>query len=94
LGAVHLATNDVYSRSSSPANDNDHSVARIATAAQALQLDGISFADTWDPLLSQVKQFTNLVQKFAEVHISFFQRIVFANIFCRFTPTRNLRSAS
>ncbi|KAJ7913248.1 hypothetical protein B0H13DRAFT_2005399 [Mycena leptocephala] len=68
LGAVHLATNDVYSRSSSPANDNDHSVARIATAAQALQLDGISFADTWDPLLSHVKQFTNLVQKFAEVH--------------------------
>jgi hypothetical protein len=47
-----------------------------------------------DPLLSQVKQFTTLVQKFAEVHISLIQRIVFANIFCRFTPTRNLRSAS
>ncbi|KAF7355864.1 WD-REPEATS-REGION domain-containing protein [Mycena venus] len=68
FGAVHLATNDVYPRSSSPTNDSDRSVARIASAAEALQLGGIPFAETWDPLLSQVKQFTNLVQKFAEVH--------------------------
>ncbi|KAJ6541484.1 hypothetical protein B0H19DRAFT_1268478 [Mycena capillaripes] len=69
LGAIHLATNDVYSRSSSPANDNGRSAARnIVSAAEALQLDGIPFAETWDPLLSQVKQFTNLVQKIAEVH--------------------------
>ncbi|KAF8181363.1 hypothetical protein K438DRAFT_1976089 [Mycena galopus ATCC 62051] len=68
LGALHLATNDVHSRSSSPANDNDRSVVHIASAAEALQLGGISFSATWDPLLSQVKQFTNLVQKFAEIH--------------------------
>lgn len=87
LGAVHLATNDVYSRSSSPANVNHHPVTCIANAAEALQLDEIPFAETWDPLLSQVKQFTDLVQKISEVYILFIERIVFANIFCRSTPT-------
>ncbi|KAJ7359914.1 hypothetical protein DFH08DRAFT_686839, partial [Mycena albidolilacea] len=68
FGAVHLPTNDVYSRSPSPTNDNHHSVTRIASAAEALQLGNISFTKTWDPLLSQVKLFTNLVQNFAEIH--------------------------